>query len=569
MTSRVGSLIVVGLLGILAVIAAVVIVILLDDNGAADDSALISVSPLRNGDLVLLGEPTEIRVTVRDDEPVAGVSLLVDGTVIVRDATPVFDPAQGTFSATLSWVPDRLGFVTITIKTLGLSGEESETEFGVEVTDDPALVAAALQVSILAPLPFQRVALNRPLSVLTQARSEEEITAFTLEVEGVQVDETTARESQSGAEVGVLAWTPSVEGETVLRVRARTASGAEDVAEVRVEVVSEALVAGDETTTAEDAASGAEGVLAIGTPEDQAEFDFSEDLSIDVSIVAVDTGRLLNMELYVNGMLFASVQPQQLADGSYRLTIPFQPPEAGRYELEAVAISELGDRFDDQVQIEVVGEEAEAEEEPAGLPDLVPTSVGVGEGNAVVVTIANQGDVPIQSTSILVSVTRSADGLLLDEATVTLALSPGGARTVTLPVALAEAIEITVIIDTADVVAEADEGNNAISTRFEPPTRPDLVARELQLSLDRIAIVRIDNVGTVNYSGQIRVLVLFNGEMVEQLSFTGVLAVQGSLTLSGSTLIEGAGQLSAVVDPTNEIAEANESNNTVTIDVAP
>ena len=153
MTSRVGSLIVVGLLGILAVIAAVVIVILLDDNGAADDSALISVSPLRDSDLVLLGEPTEIRVTVRDDEPVAGVSLLVDGTVIVRDATPVFDPAQGTFSATLSWVPDRLGFVTITIKTLGLSGEESETEFGVEVTDDPALVAAALQVSILAPLP--------------------------------------------------------------------------------------------------------------------------------------------------------------------------------------------------------------------------------------------------------------------------------------------------------------------------------------------------------------------------------------------------------------------------------
>jgi subtilase family serine protease len=99
--------------------------------------------------------------------------------------------------------------------------------------------------------------------------------------------------------------------------------------------------------------------------------------------------------------------------------------------------------------------------------------------------------------------------------------------------------------------------------------RPDLVAQGLELSLDRIAIVRVANVGASPYSGTITVRIVFNGETIEELQFSGSLAVQGSLTLSGSRPIEGEGQLSAIVDPANQIAESNEGNNAVAIVVTP
>ena len=77
MTSRVGSLLVAGFLGAIALVAVVVIIILTDD-GEANDSAVFETS-LRDGDIVLIGDPTEIRVTVKDDEPITRISLFVDG----------------------------------------------------------------------------------------------------------------------------------------------------------------------------------------------------------------------------------------------------------------------------------------------------------------------------------------------------------------------------------------------------------------------------------------------------------------------------------------------------------
>ncbi|MEE9277440.1 MAG: CARDB domain-containing protein [Dehalococcoidia bacterium] len=565
MTSRVGSLLVASFLAALAVVAVVVIVILVDD-GAGDDSAVI-VPSLREDDLVLLGEPIEIQVIVRDTEPVTRVELAVDGDPTAA-VTPVEDPVQGDFSATLSWIPQRLGFAQLTITATSLSGRQSDLQFRVEVTDDPARIASTFQLTILAPLPRQLVVIDTPLIVRARAQAGASIAVFVLEANGVRVGEVNAQ-PQGAAATGALPWRPTTLGPAVLRVIARTVNGDEQAADVTVEVVTE--VAGILEQESEEADSEAlgRGNIAIQHPLQEAEFLFAEDLIIDVDIAVSETGPLRSLELYVNNTLLLGVERERLLSGDFGTTIRFEPPQPGEYTLEVVAISESGERYDDEVTIQVVDPDAEEEEALDALPDLIPLAVRAGADNAIVVTLANQGGAAFSSTIILVSVIRSADGTVLDEATVNLALSIGGEREITLPIFLTEALAITVVLDSGGALAESNEANNEIAVIFQPVARPDLLAQGLELSLDRLVIVRISNVGTVTVSGEIVVLLLFNGEVVEQIAFTGVLDPQGLLQLSGSVPIVGGGELSAIVDPNNTIVEANEGNNTITIVVAP
>jgi hypothetical protein len=574
MTSRLGSIVVAVFLGGLVLLAVVAIIVLTDDGLNGNDSAIV-VPNLRDGDVVLLGEPTEIRITVRADEAITGVSLLEDGRIIVRDALPVPDEGQSTFSAALTWVPERLGFVTLTIRTLSESGQESDRELRIEVTDDPDRIAQDFQVSIRSPLPGSRIAIGSVLNVVTQARSGEPVAVFILEIGGAQVDETVAQETADGQSSGVLVWTPRDLGATTLTVRARTVSGNEDSASVSIEVVTQEEAIADSGELDDDAVGAESGALVIQSPLSGAEFEFSEDLSIDVSMVALETDSLVTVQLYVNTVLFANVEPLALADGSYRLTVPFQPSAPGIYRLEIVAISQGSRRFDDFVDIAVVGEidpqteEDEEAETAADLPDLVPVNISVGENNAVVVTIANAGTADVVAVPILISVIRAADSILLDEASVEITILAGSSRTIALPVFLSEPIDVTVVVDTSAAVEEANETNNGLTSQFTPTLRPDFVAQGLELSLDRIAIVRVANVGASSFSGTIIVRIVFNGEAIDDLTFNGSLAVQGSLTLSGSAPIEGEGQLSAIVDPANLIAEANEGNNAVAITITP
>ena len=48
--------------------------------------------------------PSNYASWLEDNEPVTRIELKVDG-VLISGAPPVEDPATGTFSATLSWVP--------------------------------------------------------------------------------------------------------------------------------------------------------------------------------------------------------------------------------------------------------------------------------------------------------------------------------------------------------------------------------------------------------------------------------------------------------------------------------
>lgn len=576
MTSRAGSLIVAVFLGGVTLLAVFLILILTGDDDDAGGNALLQLS-LDNGDVVLLGDPVELRVVARDDEPVTRIELKVDGVLISGDR-PVEDPANGTFSATLSWVPDREGSVSVEVEVLSLSGLVTTRVVQVEVTQNAALVRSAPRLTIVSPPPLQRVPRGVPLAVLVQAQSDDPIVQFTLEVGDVVVDTVEAGADQSRGEPVTLHYTPTADGIVVLRVRATTSGDADGIAELTIEAVAAELV--EQAAQAdEEEVSGEAGILSIRNPADGDEIEFSEGLEIEVVIDTVKTGTLQSIELYVNAVLTQSVREEPRADGSYLLTLPFRPGTTGTYALEVVATSTRNQRFDSRVDITVVAPEGEEEEPPDEDPteeeetaqraDLTPRAVTVGEGNTVVIEVANAGTEPMGPTPVLFSVTRTADGLLLAEQVVILALGAGESRLVPLDLGLTETIDVTVIVDTTNVIQESNENNNTITSVFEPLSRPDLVAQDLQLSSDGLPIVSLVNAGSDTASGPIVVLILFEGLVLERLSVAQDLATKGTLTLAGSVPVEGAGQLSAIVDPDNAIAEADEANNSITVSIAP
>ncbi len=565
MTSRAGSLIVAGFLGGLALIAIFVIVILVDDDGPSDD-AVVVVSAPRDGDVVLINDPLEVRVSVRDAQPVSSIALSVNGT-LVQEQQPVADPGSGTFSVTLSWVPDSLGTVTLTITAINVSGEESRTELRIRVTDDPAELPADLRVQILTPAPLQRVAVNQPVIIRAEAESDEPIASFTLEVDGVFVADVDGQESGDGRTQATLAWAPTSEGLSVLRVSVRTASGLQDSTEITVEVVGDASIS--DTPPAEDDEQQADGAatVTISSPSNNAEFELSDDLSIDVVISVSGDVTVTSLELYVSSQFVASVEPNLEADGTYSQTIAFEPSQPGAYSVEVVAITASGETFRDSANIQILDPQAQVE--AANLPDLVPVAVTTTDNNAIGLTIRNDGDADLPPTPVLVSVVRASDGILLDEATINLAIAAGAQRVTQLPIVLAETLAITIIVDTNNVVEESNEDNNEIRTTFVPVARPDLVLQALELGLDGLPFVRIGNIGPANFSGRIVVHLSLNGVIVDQLAFTGPLAVGGSLTLPGNAPIVGTGELIAIVDPLNVVAEANETNNAAAITIGP
>ncbi|MCZ6545206.1 MAG: hypothetical protein O6913_05840 [Chloroflexi bacterium] len=575
MTSRAGSLIVAVFLGGFSLVTVILIVILTGGDGDQDGSALLGTS-LRDGDVVLLGEPIEIRISARDDEPVVRFALLVDGTLITQTVADDADDS-GTFSGSLSWIPDRLGVVTLTVEAQSISGATTTREIRVEVSDSLQRVRAALRLTVVSPSALQRLPVTRPVGILVRAESDDPVTRLELELNGITLESVLVQPEESGDSLFSLSYTPSGEGIVTLRIRAFTAGGNEGVTELTVEFVPDELAPGEEEDESPDEVSGENGILVIRNPSDLEEIDFEAGLTIEIEIEAFDTGLLQSIELYVNTLLTQSVSAEPFADGSYRVVLPFNPGAPGAYTVEVVAISTRNLRFDARVDItlrEPQDEEPppdEEQEDPADRPqpDLIVFGLAVGESNTVVVTVQNVGQEPVGPVQILITVIRTADSLLLAEEIIPLVLGPGEGRLVQLELGLTDTIDITVIVDTANTVDEANEDNNTLSGVFEPLSRPDLVAQELEISEDGLPIVSLVNAGSDVANGPIAVVILFNGVAVERLSVPQDLPSQGTLTLAGSIVLEGGGQLSAIVDPDNAIAEADETNNTITIEIAP
>ena len=611
MTSRVGSLLVAGFLGAIALVA-VVVIIILTDPGETSDSAVI-VASLRNDQVVLLGDPTEIRVTVTDDEPITRIALFVDGEPISADAQPVHDPAQGTYSASIPWLPARLGFVTISVTAQGLSGDESLIELRVEVTDDASRLGGALTVSATRTSAGAPI-VNEPLRLQARARSQEAIVVrFRLEVEGAPVAESGAVESEPGVYDGILEWTPTQAGTVAAEIVAETTDGTQVRTELLLDVLgADVAVAAAATSQAQaaapaqqetaQAAPADEGFLSIQTPADGAGFGWSDDLEVEIVVFADGVGTLVGMTLFVDTVPVSNVDGlQALGDGAYSLAIPWEPSGDGTFILEVVAISNTNRRYDDRVTVTVDPAEEDEEDDPeedveedpeedpeeddAGaeegedpetvdeepLADLTPTAIDVGTGQSVVVTITNAGQGNLANAPILVSLTRSSDGLVLDEATVVLTLPADRSQVVELPISLTDSLEITVVVDRDNTIPESDESNNTISATFDPPLRPDLVLQALQLQPDRTVFVRVTNIGGSPAEPPIVVLIVLDGLIVEELSYggPGPLTPQGTLDMPGSVLIGEGQSLSAIVDPGNGIAESNDGNNAITVSIAP
>lgn len=575
MTSRAGSLIVAVFLGGFSLVAVILIIILTGGEGDSGGSALLGTS-LRDGDVVLLGEPIEIRISARDDEPVVRFALLVDGTLITQTIADDADDS-GTFSGSLSWVPDRLGVVTLTVEAQSVSGATTTREIRVEVSDSLQRVRAALRLTVVSPSALQRLPVTQPVGILVRAESDDPVTRLELELNGITVDSLLVQPEEGGDSLFSLSYTPTGEGIVTLRIRAFTVGGNEGVTELTLEFVPDELAPSEEEDESPGEVSGENGILVIRNPIDLEEIDFEAGLTIEIEIEAFDTGLLQSIELYVNTLLTQSVSAEPFADGSYRVVLPFNPGAPGAYTVEVVAISTRNLRFDARVDItlrEPQNEEPpldDEEEDPADMPqpDLIVFGLAVGEGNTVVVTVQNVGQEPVGPVQILITVIRTADSLLLAEEIIPLVLGPGEGRLVQLELGLTDTIDITVIVDTANTVDEADEDNNTLSGVFEPLSRPDLVAQELEISEDGLPIVSLVNAGSDIANGPIAVVILFNGVAVERLSVPQDLPSQGTLTLAGSIVLEGGGQLSAIVDPDNTIAESDETNNTITIEIAP
>lgn len=574
MTSRSGSLLVAVLLAAIVVVAGLIIWRLVSD-GENSGSSLISLS-LRDGDLVGLGLSTEIGVIARDENAVTQVSLLVEGALVTQ-AIPVQDEESGDYRAALIWKPERIGDTPILVRALTSTGELIERSITVAVVDPADLPEAeddaadapiasvdtlpsSPAVTILSPQPGDQVAPDTSLTVLVRGPAEVAMRSFILEVNGTIIVEEAAIPRESGGYQAALAWQPSQEGPVTLRVRGTTEQSAPVApAEVIVQVASGAA------TSAADETSSPEGRLAILAPNNNDDIAFTENVRIPISVLAENVGRLTSLDLFVNTVSLSSLTPAALSAGLYRVEISFEPPEPGLYALEVVAFAEDGSRFSDQIVITVGGETTPPDEE--GPPDLAPTGVGVSEGNAIEVTLSNVGDTPIESQPVVVSVQRSSDNILIDETTLDVTLPAGGSQVFILPIRLTEALQITLTVDTLNTIEESNEDNNTITTLFQPAVQADLVAQDLVISASGQAIIRIANVGDSDHVGTITVLLLLNGETIEQLGFSGLLASQGSLTLTGNIVVSGTGQLSAVIDPEDLIAEASEGNNAITIQV--
>lgn len=572
MTSRSGSLLVAVLLAAIVVVAGLIIWRLINDGGNAG-SSLISIS-LRDGDLVGLGLSTEISVIARDENAVTQVSLLVEGALVTQ-AIPVQDEESGDYRAALIWEPEQIGDASILVRALTSTGELIEQAITVAVVDpaelpadDPAEAPVASAdtfisspaVTILSPQPGDQVPLDTSLIVLVRGPADVAMRSFILEVNGTIIAEEAAIPREGGDYQAALTWQPSQEGPTTLRVRGTTEQSATVApAEVIVQVVSGAV------TSAEDEPSGEAGRLTILAPNNNDDIEFAENVRIPISVLAEDVGRLTSLDLFVNTVSLSSLTPAALSAGLYRVEISFEPPEPGLYVLEVVAFAEDDGRFSDQIVITVGGETTPPDEE--GPPDLTPTEIGVGEGNAIEVTLSNAGDTPLESQPVVVSVQRSSDNILIDETTLDVTLPAGGSQVFILPIRLTEALQITLTVDTLNAIEESDELNNTITALFQPAMQADLVAQDLAISESGQAIIRIANVGDSDHVGTITVLLLLNGETIEQLGFSGLLASQGSLTLTGNIVVSGTGHLSAVIDPEDLIAEASEGNNAITIEV--
>lgn len=564
MRHRIGSLAVLVALGAIVVVAVLLVLRFAGDSDTQQPAVFVS---LAEDQPVLLGQPLEIEVRAQGGNPISILTLLIDGQIITQ-ATPIFDPDQGRYSATLFWTPTTLGFAGLRIIATDTTGTQTEVVRRLDVTDDAERVAQARQAA-RSSQPEQPAAVQPPPT-------------------------TGAEQSESDADQGAAATpetqAPSIGAARILNIQdgARYDLASDQPLEVQIEA-SSALSLGS--------------VLFYVTP-----------IRIDGS--------------FGDSRLVFSAVPNTAPGGLYRGAVPDLQdwlPEPGTYELQLVALPPESEstpgRLDDVVRITVIRTEADGEEEddaqeqsgdqdeaddqPVRIADLAIVTVRENE-RGIAVTIINTSADAAELVEVTLSVVRVRDASLLASTRARLTLAPDQRASIPITISVPETTETLVVLesdadadttnntfeltlaasesapaedeigaeddqDTADELDDAaqelDDGDTA-EQQQTPAALADLDFLEARFTGDGYALLTVINRGDAP-AGEFSILITNAAGGVLEIITRGVdpdpLAPLDSTVLAGN--VPHSGPIVITIDPDDTTPESDESNNILSLEV--
>ena len=504
MGSRIGSIAILLVIG--GIVAAVVVVInRLDLLDTGQPDAPVMVVSLDEGELVLLGEPQSITVTISSGSPIATLELLVDDAKIA-DVVPPYSEDRGAWIGSFIWTPERLGFANVTIVALDADGEESFRQVRVEVTDDEARVAAALRVTVLGIAPLQQFPAGATILLAISATGSQPIERFEMLVNQDFVIAITPRlDEATGRYSATIDWTPGETCEVDVTINAVDASGRTESQTIPVILVPQGgLTECNDTEESQeqnnldeggpDDGPAAEevGAARIETPSDGERFTYDSDFELDIVLVARNVGAVASALLYLtpiapdntlgNSILLHSSEDHPTGD--YReLVVDVERfiTNSGSYELQLVVFTPEDERYDHRIVIHVVavaeqddaesqGDEPDQQSANSDDVDLaIVTARQPDDDRARLnVTITNDSSVDIERTDVIITVVDAATAAELASAAVTLGMGSGDLRTIPLDLDLdpGERLEALIVLEAG---IDTNTANNTFRVSLTAP----------------------------------------------------------------------------------------------------
>jgi hypothetical protein len=507
MGSRIGSIAI--LLVIAGIVAAVVVVInRLDLLNTGEPGAPVMVVSLDEGELVLLGEPQSITVTISSGSPIATLELLVDDGKIA-DVIPQYSEDRGAWIGSFVWNPERLGFANVQIVALDSDGVESIRQIRVEVTDDQARVAAALRVTILGISPLQQFPAGTTILLAISATGSQPVERFEMLVNENFVIAITPRFDESTSRYNAsIEWTPGETCEVDVTIVAVDEAGRTESQTIPVVLVpqdglqrcsdseAQAEETETETPTPTDVESDDEiGAARIESPSDGERFAFDSDFSLDVELQATNVGTVESALLYLTpiapdntlgtSVLIHSSEGHQ--PGDFRELIRNVDrfiTSSGSYELQLVIFTPEDDRYDHRIVIHVVAvadqesddQQQDAQDEQPSISDDIDLAIVTArqaddDRNRLNVSITNASSVDIERTDVVISVADAATGAELASAAVTLGIEADDLRTIPLDLKLTPGEDLDVLV-VLEASIDANANNNTFRVSLLAP-EPD------------------------------------------------------------------------------------------------
>ena len=577
-------------------------------NGDPVDAPAIAAS-IRNGDSVLINQRIFIRVEISSGNPITDAAILVDDSPIAR-ATPAYDDDRGLYVASLPWTPGELGLADVRIVVRDDADRETARELRVDVTDDPSQVAAGMRLSIVGIVPLQNVALGRPIRIRAVAQSDEPVTGFELRVNDAEIDSAPAQLNADGQYSAVLEWTPAQLGAADIEVRAASGSGGIPPRALTVTVI---LSDGGE---AQAAASSAQSQQAqaqaepatpsayarFTAPRNNSEIPRTEDLALDAEVEVRGTGPLSAATVYITPILADGTYGASAAIWSRTDTLPANGnldavvPNLqqhfrglGWYELEVVAVTAAGQRFDQRVRIQLVEaseqDEQEGEEDEEGSllidegeteddgvdgdapeparrsdgTDIQIASVAVSpDAASILVDIVNVGSNDLAGSPIQIRIADADAGGVLIQHPAAVTAAVGRLATISVPIRVDQTLNIFVVVELPE---DVNLQNNSLRTSVSPPDpdRIDLALSGAAKRDDGTIAITVANVGDASVSEyDIRVS---SGEQVENIRRS---AAAPPLQPGADELLitsqPHAGTVRIVLDPSGRIDQNRQNN---------